>query len=233
MASEEDGLLLLKRIAQLGARSVIVCAGASQRPLVERGVRELGFARERLWGSAPEALAAAVRAIVAVESGRIAAGCRPDGARRASFTDRGAVGGGHDQRVRGHPDAGRAGATAPCCQGRAALAAWTIRAGRSGVEGGGGDPGTIASDRGRLRRPRRLERPSYAMRRSPGAGRTRRHRPDRTARPDTPRPRRPRQRDAPLDVRRSLPLRLERLSTVRSPLSQHNGQKDPTHQAAA
>jgi malate/lactate dehydrogenase len=66
---EEDGLLLLKRIAQLDTRGLVVCAGASQRRLVERGVRELGFARERLWGSAPEALAAAVRAIVAVEAG--------------------------------------------------------------------------------------------------------------------------------------------------------------------
>jgi malate dehydrogenase len=66
---DENGLLLLKRIAQLGARGVIVCAGASQRLLVERGVRELRFPRERLFGSAPEALAAAVRAIVAVETG--------------------------------------------------------------------------------------------------------------------------------------------------------------------
>jgi malate dehydrogenase len=64
----EDGLLLLKRLSRLGAGSVVLCAGASQRELIERGVRELRFARERLFGSAPEALAAAVRAIVALET---------------------------------------------------------------------------------------------------------------------------------------------------------------------
>jgi malate dehydrogenase len=64
----EDGLLLLKRLSQLGTRSVVLCAGASQRELIERGVRELRFARERLFGSAPEALAAAIRAVVALET---------------------------------------------------------------------------------------------------------------------------------------------------------------------
>jgi malate dehydrogenase len=64
----EDGLLLLKRLSQLGAGSVVLCAGASQRELIERGVRELRFARKRLFGSAPEALAAAVRAMVALET---------------------------------------------------------------------------------------------------------------------------------------------------------------------
>ena len=46
----------------------MLCAGASQRELIERGVRELRFARERLFGSAPEALAAAIRAVVALET---------------------------------------------------------------------------------------------------------------------------------------------------------------------
>jgi hypothetical protein len=58
----EDGLLLLKRLAQTASGSVIVCAGASQRELVDRGVRELKFSRARLFGSAPESLAAAARA---------------------------------------------------------------------------------------------------------------------------------------------------------------------------
>ena len=53
----EEGLLLLKRLRRTAERSVVICAGAAQRELVERGVRELGFARERLFGSAPEALA--------------------------------------------------------------------------------------------------------------------------------------------------------------------------------
>jgi malate dehydrogenase len=64
----EDGLMLLKRIVEVGAGSIVLCAGSSQRELVERGVRELGVARGRLFGSAPEALAGAVRAIVALET---------------------------------------------------------------------------------------------------------------------------------------------------------------------
>jgi malate dehydrogenase len=64
----QDGLLLLTRLSQLAAGSVVLCAGASQRELIERGVRELRFARERLFGSAPEALAAAIRAMVALEA---------------------------------------------------------------------------------------------------------------------------------------------------------------------
>jgi len=62
----EDGMLLLKRLAQVAAGAVIVCAGAAQRELVERGVRELRFPRARLFGSAPEALAGGARALVAL-----------------------------------------------------------------------------------------------------------------------------------------------------------------------
>jgi len=62
----EEGLHLLKRLAQSARGSVILCAGASQRELVERGVRELKFARTRLFGSAPESLAGAARALVAL-----------------------------------------------------------------------------------------------------------------------------------------------------------------------
>jgi malate dehydrogenase len=62
----EDGLLLLRRLAQIAAGSVILCAGAGQRELVERGVRELKFERTRLFGSAPESLAGAARALVAL-----------------------------------------------------------------------------------------------------------------------------------------------------------------------
>ena len=64
----EEGLMLLKRIVEVGAGSIVLCAGSSQRELVERGVRELHVARGRLFGSAPEALAGAVRAIVALET---------------------------------------------------------------------------------------------------------------------------------------------------------------------
>ena len=62
----EDGLLLLRRLAQTASGSVILCAGASQRELVDRGVNELKFSRARLFGSAPESLAAAARALVAL-----------------------------------------------------------------------------------------------------------------------------------------------------------------------
>jgi malate dehydrogenase len=62
----EDGLVLLKRLSQTAASAVIVCAGPSQRELVDRGVRELKFSRARLFGAAPESLAAAARALVAL-----------------------------------------------------------------------------------------------------------------------------------------------------------------------
>lgn len=65
----EPGLRLLTRLSQLARDRIVVCAGATQRELVERGVSELGFHGDRLFGSAPEALASAVRALVALEAG--------------------------------------------------------------------------------------------------------------------------------------------------------------------
>jgi malate dehydrogenase len=66
--SGEEGVMLLKRVAQLGVRAVILCAGAAQRDLVDRGVVELRLPRTRLFGSAPSALAAAARALIALET---------------------------------------------------------------------------------------------------------------------------------------------------------------------
>jgi len=66
--SVEEGLLLVNRLMYAVSRSVIVCASAASRELVERGVRELHVPRERLFGSAPEALVSALRAVVAVEA---------------------------------------------------------------------------------------------------------------------------------------------------------------------
>jgi malate dehydrogenase len=63
----DEGLMLLARLVGLAGNAIIVCAGSQSRQLIERGVGELHIARERLFGSAPEALAAAVRAIVALE----------------------------------------------------------------------------------------------------------------------------------------------------------------------
>ena len=62
----EDGLMLLRRLSQTAAGAVILCAGASQRQLIERGVRELHMSRTQVFGSSPEAMAAAARALVAL-----------------------------------------------------------------------------------------------------------------------------------------------------------------------
>jgi malate dehydrogenase len=64
----EDGVVLLRRVTQMASNAVVVCAGAMQRELVDRGVGELHMKRGLLFGSAPEALAAATRAIVALET---------------------------------------------------------------------------------------------------------------------------------------------------------------------
>jgi malate dehydrogenase len=68
----EPALQLLKRLRPFASQALIVCVDASHRELVERGVRELHMPRERLIGSAPEALVAGVRALVAVETGNSA-----------------------------------------------------------------------------------------------------------------------------------------------------------------
>ena len=65
----DDALLMLKRLrGAADSGRVVICAGASQREIVERGVLELGYPREKLFGTAPEAFAAALRAIVAIEA---------------------------------------------------------------------------------------------------------------------------------------------------------------------
>src|SRR5687767_14282599 len=65
---DEAGLALITRVAGLNQRAPIVCAGAAQASVIERGVNESGIARTRLFGSAPEALRSAVTAIVALEA---------------------------------------------------------------------------------------------------------------------------------------------------------------------
>jgi malate dehydrogenase len=62
----EDALLLLTRLTQTSPEAVLLCAGAMARDMIDRGVLELKIARRRLFGSAPEALAGAVRALVAL-----------------------------------------------------------------------------------------------------------------------------------------------------------------------
>ena len=65
---DEAGLALLKRVAGLNLAAPLLCAGASQSSMVERGVNELGIARARLFGSAPEGLRSAVVTVTALEA---------------------------------------------------------------------------------------------------------------------------------------------------------------------
>lgn len=66
---DDAGLAVIEQLG-LGTRCpVVVCAGATHCRLVERGVRELGLPRRGLFGSAPEALRAAVRALLALDVG--------------------------------------------------------------------------------------------------------------------------------------------------------------------
>ena len=66
----ETGLALLRRLAKSGTldRSVLICAGAGQRLLMQQGFDELGISRRRMIGSAPESHAATARALVAIEA---------------------------------------------------------------------------------------------------------------------------------------------------------------------
>src|SRR3954447_7025328 len=64
--SGEEGLQLVGQLARSAPAAVILCAGAAQRELIDRGVRELRIGRTRLFGSAPEALAGGARALVAL-----------------------------------------------------------------------------------------------------------------------------------------------------------------------
>jgi len=62
----EPALALLMRVRDFAPKSLVVCAGVSQRDLIERAVRELHFPRRRIIGSAPEALVSGVRGVIAV-----------------------------------------------------------------------------------------------------------------------------------------------------------------------
>ncbi len=64
----DDGLAMMTRLASYAGDAPIVFAGASQAELLRAGARESHIPRERLIGSAPEALIAAVRAMVAMEA---------------------------------------------------------------------------------------------------------------------------------------------------------------------
>jgi malate/lactate dehydrogenase len=66
----DAGWMLLGQLAKRPGHSsidaVIICAGATQSDLIDRGVRELDLDPHRFFGTAPEALVGAARALVAV-----------------------------------------------------------------------------------------------------------------------------------------------------------------------
>jgi malate dehydrogenase len=69
--SGEAALGTLRRLKAGGYldRAVLVCAGAAHHALMQQAFDELGLPRRRVIGSAPESLAAAARALVAIEAG--------------------------------------------------------------------------------------------------------------------------------------------------------------------
>ena len=64
----DEGLALIKRLVPYLGDSPIVFAGPSQAALLAAASHELHIRRERLIGSAPEALAGAVKSMVAIEA---------------------------------------------------------------------------------------------------------------------------------------------------------------------
>ena len=66
--SGDQGLALIRRLAEVDHQAVIVCAGCWQHPLLTQGLNELSLSRTRFFGSAPEAVVSALRAIFALEA---------------------------------------------------------------------------------------------------------------------------------------------------------------------
>lgn len=64
----EEALARLSRLRSYVGEATVVFAGAAQSRVLTQVVTEAGYRRERVVGSAPEALAGAVRAIVAMEA---------------------------------------------------------------------------------------------------------------------------------------------------------------------
>lgn len=66
----DAGLAMFRRLRDGGHldRSVVICAGAAHRSLMDRVFDDLKLPRRRIIGSAPEALAATARALVAIEA---------------------------------------------------------------------------------------------------------------------------------------------------------------------
>ena len=65
---DDDGLAMLGRIARYLGDTPLVFAGVEQMDLLAKAAREMSLRRGRLVGSSPEALASAIKAIVALEA---------------------------------------------------------------------------------------------------------------------------------------------------------------------
>ena len=65
---DDAGVALVRRVTHVNPTAMILCAGARQMEVVERGVREGGIARHRLVGSAPEALRSSIISMTALEA---------------------------------------------------------------------------------------------------------------------------------------------------------------------
>src|SRR5688500_4872490 len=68
--SGESALALLRRLKTGGYldHAVLICAGATQHAVMQKGFDELALPRRRVVGSAPESLASTARALVAIEA---------------------------------------------------------------------------------------------------------------------------------------------------------------------
>ncbi len=64
--AQDDALIRLATIARGNTEAGVVCAGSGHGELVDRASRELRIPRTRIFGTAPEALTSAARAMVAL-----------------------------------------------------------------------------------------------------------------------------------------------------------------------
>jgi malate dehydrogenase len=65
---DDAGAALVRRLAHLNPAAMMLCTGARQMDVVERGVREGGISRKRLLGSAAEAFRSTVMSLAALEA---------------------------------------------------------------------------------------------------------------------------------------------------------------------
>jgi malate dehydrogenase len=64
--AQDDEFARLRAVTQDSPNAIVVCAGSAHADLVDRAVRELRIPAARVFGTAPEALTSAARALVAL-----------------------------------------------------------------------------------------------------------------------------------------------------------------------